>query len=238
MAPGASAWHPIVAGRRLKNPCKCAQTAPSCSNSALTPSPRRLNLEFAQLRRAAEARGVVEHREPLLREARTAARLRHPNIVPIHAVEEASDFVFFTMDYVEGETLAQRVGTRGPLAVGEATRILHDVARAVGYAHARGVIHRDVKPDNIIIEEGSGRALVMDFGIAQVQAQPEDGRPGCVAGTAPFMSPELVQGGRVDERSDVYALAVYSSKSPSVIRRAMLPGFSSMSPALGSRTRG
>jgi serine/threonine-protein kinase len=116
--------------------------------------------------------------------------------------------VFFTMEYVEGETLAQRVYARGPLPVGEATRILHDVARAVGYAHARGVIHRDLKPDNIMIEDESGRVMVMDFGIAQVQSQPGSDPSGYVIGTAPFVSPEQVKGGQGDERSDVYALGV------------------------------
>ncbi len=149
-----------------------------------------------------------EKREQFLREARTAARLRHPNIVPIHAVEEAGDLVFFTMDHVEGETLGQRVMSRGPLPVGEAIRILHAVAGAVGYAHRRGVVHRDLKPDNIMIETGSGRALVMDFGIAHAEWEPEIDRAGYVTGTAPFMSPEQVRGGMGDERSDVYALGI------------------------------
>ena len=152
--------------------------------------------------------GDNEKRKRLLREARTAAKLFHPNIVPIHAVEQAGEFVFFTMEYVEGETLAERVRSRGPLPVGEATRILHDVARAVGYAHRRGVIHRDLKPDNIMIESGSGRVVVMDFGIAQFHAQPGHDRAGYAAGTAPFMSPEQVQGNPAGERSDVYALGV------------------------------
>ena len=147
-------------------------------------------------------------RERFLREARTAARLRHPNIAPIHAVERAGEFVYFTMGYVEGVTLGQRVREHGPLPVGEATRLLHDVARAVGYAHRRGVVHRDLKPDNIMIEEGSGRAMVMDFGIAQVDALKEQDRPGYVLGTAAYMSPEQGQGREEDERTDVYALGI------------------------------
>ncbi len=109
---------------------------------------------------------------------------------------------------MEGVTLGQRVSSEGPLPVGEATRLLHDVARAVGYAHARGVIHRDLKPDNIMIEEGSGRPMVMDFGIAQVDAVRDLERQGYVTGTAPFMSPEQGQGREEDERSDVYALGI------------------------------
>jgi hypothetical protein len=157
----------------------------------------------------ASRHGPEVDRDRLLREARTAANLSHPNIVSIHTVEEAGDFVFFTMDYVEGETLWDIVSERGPLPVGEATRIMHDAAWAVGRAHAKGVIHRDLTPDNIMIEAGpERRVLVMDFGIAQVEAQPGIDRSGYVLGTAPFVSPEQVTGGAGDERSDVYALGI------------------------------
>src|SRR5574341_2220301 len=99
-------------------------------------------------------------RERFMREARTAAKLSHPNIIPIHAVDEVGDFVFFAMAYVEGETLTERVRRRGPLAPTDAARLLREVAWALAYAHAQGDIHRDVKPDNIMLEAGSGRALV------------------------------------------------------------------------------
>src|SRR3989442_10477597 len=102
-------------------------------------------------------------RERFLREARTAAKLSHPNVISIHAVEETGGFVFFAMAYVEGETLTERVRRRGPLPPSEAARILRDVAWALAYAHGQGVVHRDVKPDNILIEQGSGRVLVADF---------------------------------------------------------------------------
>src|SRR5881296_237865 len=104
-------------------------------------------------------------RERFLREARTAAKLSHPNVIPIHAVEEIGEFVFFAMAYIEGETLTERVRNRGPLAPSEASRVLRDVAWALAYAHGQGVIHRDVKPDNILLEN-NGRVLVADFGIA------------------------------------------------------------------------
>src|SRR5204862_166987 len=108
-------------------------------------------------------------RERFLREARTAAKLSHPNVIPIHAVEEIGGFVFFAMAYIEGETLTERVRQRGPLPPSEASRMLRDVAWALAYAHGQGVIHRDVKPDNILLENG-GRVLVADFGIASVVA--------------------------------------------------------------------
>src|SRR3954468_23664202 len=109
-------------------------------------------------------------RDRFLREARTAARLSHPYIVPIHAVDEAGDFVFYVMAYVDGETLAQRVAARGPLAAADATRIMREVAWALAYAHAQGVVHRDVKPANILLERGTERAMVTDFGIARSYA--------------------------------------------------------------------
>ncbi len=107
-----------------------------------------------------------ELRERFLREARTAAKLSHPNIVPVHRADEVGGFVFFVMAYVDGDTLGQRVRGRGPLTPAQAARTLREVAWALAYAHARGVVHRDIKPDNILIERDTGRALVTDFGIA------------------------------------------------------------------------
>ncbi len=147
-------------------------------------------------------------RERFLREARTAAKLSHPNIVPIFAVDQVGEFVFFAMASVDGETLGQRVRTRGPLPTSEATRVLRDVAWAVGYAHAQGIIHRDLKADNILLEHGTGRALVTDFGIAQVRTQAGVTGVGEILGTAEYMSPEQASGEPVDERSDVYSLGV------------------------------
>ena len=147
-------------------------------------------------------------RERFLREARTAAKLSHPNIVPIHAVHEIDSFVFFAMAFIDGSTLGQRIRDRGPLPKTEAMRILRELSWALAYAHSQGIVHRDIKPDNIIIESGSGRALVMDFGIAHVLEQPGMTRAGEVLGTAEFMSPEQASGESVDARSDIYSLGV------------------------------
>jgi len=146
-------------------------------------------------------------RERFLREARTAAKLSHPNVIPIHAVEEIAEFVFFAMAYIEGETLTERVRNRGPLAPSEASRVLRDVAWALAYAHGQGVIHRDVKPDNILLENG-GRVLVADFGIASAVAGAGALTTGEVVGTPEFMSPEQALGEPVDARSDLYSLGV------------------------------
>src|SRR5262245_37413191 len=146
-------------------------------------------------------------RERFLREARTAAKLSHPNIIPIHAVEEIGEFVFFAMAYIEGETLTERVRRRGPLAPSDGSRLLRDVAWALAYAHTQGVIHRDVKPDNILLETG-GRVLVADFGIAGVVAGAGGLSTGEVVGTPEFMSPEQALGEAVDARSDLYSLGV------------------------------
>jgi len=147
-------------------------------------------------------------KERFLREARTAAKLSHPNIVPIFAVDEVDGFVFFAMAYVGGESLGQRIRTKGPVPASEAARIMREVAWALAYAHAQGVVHRDVKPDNILLEEGSGRALVTDFGIAHVRESPGMTAVGEVIGTAEYMSPEQASGEPVDARSDMYSLGV------------------------------
>src|SRR5688572_23511907 len=144
-------------------------------------------------------------RERFVREARMAAKLSHPNIIPIHAVAETADFVFYVMSYVDGETLAQRVRSRGPLPGSEAMRIFRDVAWALSYAHAHGLVHRDVKPDDILLEQGTGRVFGTDFGHAAVAPGVPDARG---SGTPEFMSPEQALGRELDARSDVYSFGV------------------------------
>ena len=141
-------------------------------------------------------------RERFLREARLAAKLSHPNIIPIHSVEDTNGFVFYVMAFVDGETLAQRVRTRGPLPGSEGARVLREVAWALASAHGQGLVHRDVKPDNILLESASSRVMVADFGIAAAMGDATDG----VSGTPEFMSPEQALGKSLDARSDLYSL--------------------------------
>lgn len=147
-------------------------------------------------------------RERFLREARTAGGLSHQNIVPIHRADELGGQVFFVMGFVDGESMAQRIKERGTLDPREVVRELRDVANALGYAHAHGVIHRDVKAENILIERATGRALVTDFGIARLAEATPLTSTGQVLGTVYYLSPEQVSGDPVDARADIYSLGV------------------------------
>ncbi len=151
-------------------------------------------------------------RERFTREAQTAARLSHPHIVPIHTVGEGQGLVYFVMGYVDGESVAARIKRRGELPVDEARRIMKETADALGAAHAVGIIHRDIKPDNILLEGTRGRVMVTDFGIAKALSQTSGATltgAGVAIGTPAFMSPEQAAGERdIDGRSDLYSLGI------------------------------
>ena len=147
------------------------------------------------------------------REVLFAAQLSHPHIVPLFEADEADGLLFYVMEYVEGESLQDRLARDGPLAVEEAIRIAAEVGDALEYAHESGVIHRDIKPGNILLSRG--HAMVSDFGIAKVLFESGTAASGSAitgtgitVGTAEYMSPEQASGEkRIDARSDVYALA-------------------------------
>jgi serine/threonine protein kinase len=147
-----------------------------------------------------------------LREAETAAQLSHPNIVPIYSVHEQNGLVFFVMAYISGDNLAKRLHERGVLTTDETRKIMREVGDALAYAHERGVVHRDIKPDNILLDAVTGRPMVTDFGIARAMDSSGDSRltaTGMAIGTPAYMSPEQAAGDReIDGRSDLYSLGV------------------------------
>ena len=153
-----------------------------------------------------------EIRERFTREAQTAARLSHPHIVPIHDVGEGKGLVYFIMGLVEGESLGGRLKRRGKLPPEEARRIMKETADALSAAHALSIIHRDIKPDNILLEGTRGRVMVTDFGIAKAVSAGTGHTltgAGIAIGTPQFMSPEQAAGEKsIDGRSDIYSLGV------------------------------
>ncbi|HEV7387784.1 MAG TPA: serine/threonine-protein kinase [Gemmatimonadaceae bacterium] len=173
---------------------------------------RRLKREIAIKVLPPELSFRADIRQRFLREAETAAQLNHPNIVPIYTVEERDNLVYFVMAYIKGDNLGQRLQQHGPMEPVEVRRILREVGEALAYAHNRNVIHRDIKPDNIIIDEETGRAMVTDFGIARALTDMGDSRltaTGMAIGTPAYMSPEQSAGDRaIDGRSDLYSLGV------------------------------
>jgi serine/threonine protein kinase len=149
------------------------------------------------------------------REAQAAASLSHPNIVAIYRVGRLSnDLPYFIMQYVKGRTMADRIKAKGGLPLDEARRAIGEVASAVAAAHQKGIVHRDIRPGNVLYEEDSGRSMLADFGIAAIVASGEMGgsarltRTGELVGDPSYMSPEQLMGLEVTERSDVYAIGL------------------------------
>jgi eukaryotic-like serine/threonine-protein kinase len=146
--------------------------------------------------------------ERFLQEIRIAARLQHPHILPVHDSGEAVGRLWYTMPYVEGESLRQRLARDGQLPLDQAVRITTQVLGALGYAHAHGVIHRDIKPENILLE--GDEAVVADFGVARAISAAGENRlteTGFALGTPTYMSPEQAAASReLDGRSDLYAI--------------------------------
>ena len=146
--------------------------------------------------------------ERFLREIEVTANLNHPHILPLHDSGEADGFLYYVMPYVEGETLRDRLNREGQLPLDDALRITREVAAGLSHAHSRGVIHRDVKPENVLLS--AGEAVVADFGIARAVTEAGEGRlteTGISIGTPAYMSPEQASGDKnLDGRSDIYAL--------------------------------
>jgi serine/threonine-protein kinase len=157
-----------------------------------------------------EISDAPEIRERFRREARIAARLSHPSILPLYTFGEVGGLWYFVMGYVRGDSLAERLRLEGRLTPAEARRVLAELADALDCAHRNGIVHRDVKPANVLIDDESGRAILADFGISKVEGAGETlTLTGAVFGTPHYMSPEQAVDSRdVDGRSDLYSLGV------------------------------
>src|SRR5436189_3446517 len=146
-------------------------------------------------------------KQSLLREARAASALDHPNIGVIHGIEESEDHrLFIVMAYYEGETLAQKL-SRGPTPVRDSLDLAIQIAGGLSAAHAKHIVHRDVKPSNIIITKDNV-AKIVDFGLARVVASASATQSLSSTGTLPYMAPEQILGEAIDQRSDLWALGV------------------------------
>lgn len=167
---------------------------------------REVAVKVVRPRFAADAEAVAR----LAREARTVAQLEHPNIVGVYSIRHLGDgSIALVMQLVPGRTLKQAVVEDGPFDAARAEQVLRDVARALAYAHRAGVVHRDVKPENIFLDDVSGRAMLSDFGVARVMDAPTElTATGTTIGTPTYMAPEQIDGIQLDGRSDLYSLGM------------------------------
>ena len=163
---------------------------------------RRVAIKILNERHAADEQFIERFR----REAQSAAGLSHPNIVSIYDRGEAEGTYYIAMEYLDGSTLKDLVLERGPLPVDEAVRYAREVLAALRFSHRKGVVHRDIKPHNVMVDD-DGRVKVTDFGIARAGAS-QMTEAGSIIGTAQYLSPEQARGGYVDHRSDVYSVGV------------------------------
>ena len=146
--------------------------------------------------------------ERFRREAETVAQLSHPHIVPLHFIGQKEDLLYLAMECIDGGSLADRIEREGKLPPDEVARFVREVASALGYAHKRGVVHRDIKPHNVLLELETGRSLVTAFGIARTAEGSSLTASGMLVGTPAYLAPEQITGASSDHRADIYALGV------------------------------
>jgi beta-lactam-binding protein with PASTA domain len=167
---------------------------------------RRVAIKILNDRHAADDQFVERFR----REAKNAAGLSHPNIVSIYDRGEAEGTYYIAMEYLEGRSLKERIVEDGPLPIRDAIEVTRQILRAIGFAHRRGIVHRDIKPHNVLlVQDGPGdeRFKVTDFGISRTTAS-QMTEAGSIVGTAQYLSPEQARGAPVDQRSDVYSVGI------------------------------
>jgi len=168
---------------------------------------RKIALKELNLAQGLTGSARRERIERFHREAKAAGKLSHPHIVSIFDYGEDNGRYFIAMEFLEGQTLRDKIMARGAFAIPDALEVASQILDALGYAHQRGVIHRDIKPDNIHILPG-GQAKLTDFGIARISEEPQLTSDGQIFGTPSFMSPEQIVGGAIDHRSDLFSLGI------------------------------
>lgn len=168
---------------------------------------RRVAVKELNIPNGSTPQQVQDRVDRFEREARAAGRLSHPNTMTVYDVAQEGNRYYMAMEYLDGHTLRNEVDTRGALPTDEALKIAKEVLRGLSHAHKEGVVHRDIKPDNIQILS-SGQIKITDFGIARLTFQPNITMDGQVFGTPSYMSPEQVRGGEIDARSDIFSLGI------------------------------
>jgi serine/threonine-protein kinase len=205
-APGGGTLANLLPGGRYQTVSRLGAGAVGAGLRArATLRGRDVAVKRIRLDAFAEPSQLQEVQQRFLREAQVAARLRHPNIVAVHDIVSTGSTSLIVMELVDGETLQSRLRSRHRLDLPETLRLLGQVASALDHAHANQIVHRDVKPANIMIEP-SGQVKVMDFGIAKLETAANLTSTGLIMGTPNYMSPEQARGLKVDGRADLFSL--------------------------------
>lgn len=170
-------------------------------------SGRQVAIKRLALQREFAAEDLIDVRQRFMREARAAAHLQHPDILQVLDAGPSGADAWIAMEYVQGQDLSHFTRVGSLLPVREVLALVVRLARALAFAHSRGVVHRDIKPSNVMLERATSTLKIMDFGIARI-ADGSRTRTGLVLGTPSFMSPEQLAGLQVDGRSDLYSLGV------------------------------
>jgi len=191
---------------RLKDLCCTIGPRQTNAHSASPIEYRRIRFYVAVKLMAPHLAASGSARRRFTREARAAAAIVHPHVMPIHSVNSSGRLPYLVMPCVACESLQQRINREGPLELKEILRISSRIAAGLAAAHAQGLVHRDVKPANILLEKGVDRVMLTDFGLARAVDDASLTKTGVIAGTPQYMSPEQARGEAIDHRSDLFSL--------------------------------